>query len=256
MRRSRLPLALIAALLLSPALLKAQDSALTLLRQGNELYKTGKFESAAQTYQKAVATGIQNPDLFYNLGNAQLKAGRLGPAIAAYLRAQRLEPRDPDVAFNLEYARKKIAAPLPETLPGPLAKAFHLVADFLSAGEWTALCIGVYWLLGLAAITAILARGFQANRAARLLLWVSIALLAGALPFAAYRVKQDVFTERAVIVADKVTARSGPGDENAALFELAPGIDLAVGQCQSGWCRVSAPGGFIGWVPANQFERL
>jgi len=33
-------------------------------------------------------------------------------------------------------------------------------------------------------------------------------------------------------------------------------MDVVVGQCESGWCRVSAPGGFMGWVPADSFERL
>ena len=74
-------------------------------------------------------------------------------------------------------------------------------------------------------------------------------------PVAAVRVHRDLFTEQAVMLV-KDTARSGPGETNSKLFELAEGVEVEVGQCESGWCQVSPRDGFNGWVLAKDFERL
>jgi len=253
--KARAIIALLAALTLAPAALHAGTSAAALYNQGNALYQQGRFAEAREAYGKALEAGAGNADLYFNLGNAELKSGELGRAVGDYLRAQRLEPRDPDLRFNLAYARAMITARLPELPQGPFTRAFNAAVEYLSASEWTAAALAAYWALALAAIAMIVARG-RAREASRLALYIAAAALVITLPFAATRIKRDVFTPRGVIVAEKVTAHSGPGDENAALFDLVSGIDVTVAQCDRGWCNVSAPGGFSGWVEAKSFERL
>jgi hypothetical protein len=234
----------------------ASTSAAALYNRGNELYKDGKFGEAREAYKQALATGVANAALYFNLGNAELRSGRLGPAIADYLRAQRLRPRDPDISFNLEYARQRIAA-LPEDLPrGPFTKAFNYVTGALSANEWTMVALGAYWMMCAAWIALIVSGGRSGRQASRMLVYAALVILVMALPFAGTRIKRDHLTPRGVMVVEKITARSGPGNENAALFELYEGVDVVVGQCERGWCRVSAQGGFMGWVKADSFERL
>jgi hypothetical protein len=246
---------LIAALFLS-AHSKASTSAVSLYNRGNELFKGGKIDEARDAYQKAVDAGAIDAALFFNLANAEFRSGNLGRAILNYLRAQRLAPRDSDIEFNLEYARSKIAARPQELEKGPFTRVFNAVTNFLSADEWTLCALISYWAACLAVVGLIYFRQGTASKTARVMLYTSLIVLALLLPFAATRVKRDVFTPRAVIVAEKTVARSGPGEDNAGLFDLHEGIDVAVGQCEMGWCRVSAPGGFIGWVEAKSFERF
>lgn len=247
-------LLLLLVLVATPA--SSSTSATALYNRGNDFYQAGSYQQAREAYLQALTTGLVNSELYFNLANAELRAGLLGPAVAHYLRAQRLDPRDPDLGFNLEYARGRIKARLPELPQGPLRRAFDRAVGFMSANEWSLLLIGAYWLAAAAAIGLILAPADLARLAFRYLLFVALAGLILAAPFAATSVKRDLFTPRAVIMVDKVTARSGPGPDNAELFELYEGMDVAVGQCESGWCRVSAPGGFIGWVTADSFENL
>jgi len=235
---------------------QASTSAASLFNRGNELYKDGEFEQARDAYRHALDSGVDNAALYFNLGNAELRSGRLGPAIADYMRAQRLKPRDPDISFNLEYARQRIAA-FPEDLPrGPFTKAFNYVTASLSANEWTVVVLGAYWMMCAAWVALIISGRQSVRQASRMLVYAALVLLILALPFAGTRVKRDHLTPRGVMVVEKITARSGPGKENAALFELYEGVDVVVGQCERGWCRVSAKGGFMGWTPAESFERL
>ena len=70
-----------------------------------EAYRTGDYDLAVQKWSTIAATGIQNGELYYNLGNAFLKNEQLGEALLWYERALRLLPNDPDLRFNYDYAR-------------------------------------------------------------------------------------------------------------------------------------------------------
>jgi tetratricopeptide (TPR) repeat protein len=247
---------IIAAALALAGLAAFSSSPASLYNRGNQLYKAGKFIDAADSYRQAVTAGANNAELFYNLGNAELRSGRLGPAVASYLRAGRLDPRDPDLRANLDYARSRIKTKLPELEAGPLTRAFNFLVGLVSANEAIAALAALYWLIAAALLVLILADGERLRRAARLGLYVAVVLFVLFLPFAAVRVKRDLLTSRAVIVAAVQTARSGPGETNATLFELSEGMEVTVGTCENGWCRVSAGGGFLGWVPAGSFEEI
>jgi tetratricopeptide (TPR) repeat protein len=254
MRRAAVLILLLA--LIAPAA-RAGSSASALVAQGNQAYQDGQYDKACEDYAQALAAGAINADLYYNLGTAELRRGRLGPAIADYLRAQRLAPRDPDLRFNLAYARERISARLPDLPQNPLLRAGNHVADSLSANEWTGLGLALYWIVCAAGAALVLAAGRRwLRRGAGWALVIAGGTLVLGSPLAAVKIKRDVFTPRAVIVAEKVTARSGPAETYAELFELREGMDVVVGACESGWCQVSAAGGFIGHVQAESFERL
>ena len=91
-------------LLLNAQVLGAQSVATGQYNGGNEFYREGDFEAARRSYLEAVATGIEDARLYYNLGNACFKLSRLGEAVLWYERARRLAPHDEDVEANLHFA--------------------------------------------------------------------------------------------------------------------------------------------------------
>jgi len=63
--------------------------------QGNEAFRRGDFNAAAQAYQSA-----DSADAHYNRGNALAKAGQYPQAIAAYDEALKRQPDMPDAIAN------------------------------------------------------------------------------------------------------------------------------------------------------------
>ena len=61
------------------------------------LYNAGHYVEAVRLYQQLVDQGVDNVELYYNLGNAYTRIDDLGHAILNYTRAQRLDPRAPDI---------------------------------------------------------------------------------------------------------------------------------------------------------------
>ena len=238
----------------SPA--KGASAAASLYNQGNKFYQEGDYEKARELYLQALAAGAEDPDLYYNLGNAEFRRGKLGLAIANYLRAQRLAPRDKEIKANLEYARKQVSARPAELKRGPLSKGFFWVASLLSANEWTGVLVGLYWLMGLAGTGLILSERQARRKIFFLLLLLALGTALLLLPFGAFKIKQDFFTSRAVVVEEKVPARSGPEPDLAVIIELVEGVEVVVDHCENGWCQVKIPGGFRGWVKASSLEML
>ena len=83
----------------------------TILSEANDAYQQGvnsssndaatakeAFSTAASKYQLLLDSGINNSELYCNLGNAYLQSGSLGRAIANYERAAAARPNQQESA--------------------------------------------------------------------------------------------------------------------------------------------------------------
>ena len=60
----------------------------------------------------------------------------------------------------------------------------------------------------------------------------------------------------AVIVAQAVEVRSGPGEDYLAEFTLHTGAEIRVLERRGDWVRIALPGDLQGWVPGEAMESL
>lgn len=76
---------------------------------GNAAFQQGKYEIAADWFQKAAAApSAIRADAFYNLGNTLMLLGKFREAVDAYERSLRQRPNQPDAKKNLQIARNKL----------------------------------------------------------------------------------------------------------------------------------------------------
>jgi len=230
-------------------------AALSLFNQANSLYSRGRFEQAISFYQQALQSGIQNSDLYYNLGNAYYKTGDLGRAALCWRRAERLNPADPDLRANLELTGKMISEHLPVPAQSSLTDFWRRVRDLGSAQKWGtrfSIFIWGFWL------SLFLYLIFSARRMKRILLGLNLILVLLTLAAGAgfgfrYHWEQE---PAGVVLQKNVPARSGPGENFSLLFELPAGARVLIRECGSGYCKVEFPPGMIGWVEGKTIERI
>jgi tetratricopeptide (TPR) repeat protein len=72
--------------------------------RANQLVETGQAAAAVNLYEQLSAQGIDNADLFYNLGQAYSQLGKTNQAVEYYTRAAQLAPRDGQIAERLKQA--------------------------------------------------------------------------------------------------------------------------------------------------------
>ncbi len=89
---------------LRPSLTQAAESktvaAQASREQGNQQEDAGQWTSAIASYQKAIAGGIDNPDIRTDLGVAYFKSSQPQKALEQYVIAQRQEPNHENSLFN------------------------------------------------------------------------------------------------------------------------------------------------------------
>jgi uncharacterized protein YgiM (DUF1202 family) len=116
-------------------------------------------------------------------------------------------------------------------------------------------------LLGLVGLAGAAGCGALLSKAGRRRRWRALAI-AAALPAVLFAVSLGIkiYTDKAfqhaVVLAQKVYVRSGPGDDNASIFEIHEGLKVEVHHRRGGWAQISLPNGFNGWIPEASFELI
>ncbi len=230
----------------------AQDE---IVESGNQYYQGGDYPAAIEAYEAVLAGGFESPDLFYNLGNAYFKSGQLGRSILSWERALVLEPGEPDAMANLHLARSLTAdeiEPLPRFW---LLSAVVWWVDLLPR-FWLVLIVGVAWLVStVGVVTRILGRTDGMRLAG---LWAASAGLVVVLVLGTNLVVRELgigTPERAVILAESVSVRSAPADDDdLTVFEVHEGTRVRVDQRTDEWAEIVLEDGKVGWVPVTVME--
>jgi len=221
----------------------------------NRAYEAGDLDQAVQLYQASLDAGLDNAIIHYNLGNAYYKRGDVGKAIASYLRALRRNPRDSAARANLEQAQSLLQdeALAPLKLPVFL-KPVGWIYRWLSLNDWA--WMGLLAVLVLA-LVSIVGQWVELPRSLlRRLRWVLVCLALVAFTMMGLHYRAEIERDTAVVVADEVQVRSGPGPDYNLAFKIHEGLQVFVAERREGWVQIHLGGELVGWVPKDQLELL
>lgn len=222
--------------------------------EANALYRQGEFREAASRYEEVVSQGVRNGNVFFNLGNAWFKAGEIGQAILAYERALKLMPGDEDVLLNLQFVNARKEDKSPEEDDNLLTRVLSSAYRVLSADVLAVLSSISLFLMSAAAVLWL----YSTSRRS---LWIGLLVLAGAGlcgsgSLLTYRAYSETSASEAIVLADEVQGRSGPGNDYLLVFTIHEGTKVAVERLESRWYLVRLPNGIGGWVPGETVERI
>ena len=246
----------LSVLLITLSIASAETAATRLFNKANQLYEEGKYKEAIAEYERIIDSGLENGHVYYNLGNAYFKNKQLGRAILSFERARRLLPRDEDIRANLEHAMLLRADKIETPKPGWIAQLIIRFHNLFSLIEVTVIA----WVLYIALCTLVVVFVLSRGRRIRSTLFhigavvLALLILAGGSLF--FKIRAAESTEIAVVMAPKVDARSGPGDEYTKMFTLHEGTEVKIRQSREGWHLISIPGGTGGWIEGEAVERI
>ena len=223
----------------------ASGSAGALFTEGNALYRQGAFEEAAVRYQAALATGLRNPDLYYNLGNAHFKRGALGEALLNYERALRLSPDDPDIVENIAFANVSKVDRF-DLDPPNAATRFVLAFYHWFSPNGLSIWVSLTFLIACVSAGGLLLS--PTRRMQWMVLLVSGLLGCGVGSALLVTKAGDMNTPAAIVLAAETIGRSGPGDDFLQVFTLHEGTKVVLERNEGPWGLVRLPNGIGGWI--------
>lgn len=231
----------------------ASEALVVLYNRGNEHYRGGDFDAAISAYERVVAQGLNNGEVYYNLGNAYFKNAQLGRAILSYERALNLMPDDRDVLANLQFANDQKIDRESEDDANILTRVLQAIFDFFTLDALAVMvCVFVFCVGGVAV--------FWIFVPVRRLLWggLLVVLVAGLLSSAAmlaFKAHQHSIP-KAIILVDEAIGRSGPGLDFLQVFALHEGTKVEIERVEGGWLLVRLRSGLGGWIQARALERI
>lgn len=194
-----------------------------------------QFARAAEKYQRLVDSGIENGELYLNLGHAYYQSDQLGRAISNYRHAEKYRPFCPTAQLTTVLAQVRTGAPL-DQLRLPLL--WFAVLGSASVVGWGLLVVQI----------------FYRNRRFRR---ISVVLLLIAAASAAMFARETDFVSprQAIAVVNELTLRDGDDDSFATTATLTgvEGRSFTVLGARSGWVNILSDQS-QGWVPGSDVE--
>lgn len=212
--------------------------------RGVAAYQAEDYTAAAEFFEQLVASRVEDPVVFFNLGNAYYRAGRPGHAIANYERTLRMDPGFFAAQDNLEMAKAKARRNLAPPLGPGWQQALLFWAENLSFPALRLMAI-FFWCLFWLCLALCVWRTVPYLRGITGVVLV-VALLCGLAAWT--RAHREPI---AVVVEELVAARYGPDEGETVRFELFEGDHVAIDLRQDGWARVSTVDGERGWTPES-----
>lgn len=214
---------------------------------GIRYYREGDYEKAVAEFQKIADAGVQNGQLYYNLGNAYLRSNRIGHAVLWYERALELIPEDPDLRFNYTYALSRTKDERAE--PGTsLVRVLFFWKYLLSPTLIRWIAIGLNFLFWMAVSVRLVRQKKILKTPTYLLLFITL-IFTGT---AGYNYYESAFLKHGIILPERVSVRSGLTEESTELFVLHAGTKIRIEREKDGFVRIFFSEGKIGWIEKSQ----
>lgn len=227
-----------------------------LIEQADKLYTEGKYQDAISNYEAVVGQGLQNAELYYNLGNAYFKIKNIPAAILNYERAHLLNPDDEDINFNLDLARTytvdKIEV-LPEFFLVSFIKGFM---NWFSSNSWAYIALFSFALVLALVLFFWFSLSFEIRRYAFGVASFLSVIFVVSLVFSISQKNQVVTRNSAIVFASVVSAKSSPDESGKDLFILHAGTKVELVRPVGEWCEVKLADGNKGWIPKTSFQKI
>ena len=224
--------------------------------RGNELYRAGKYQEAIKEYESIIQQRVVSAEVYFNLGNAYYRERQLARAILSYERAAQYHPNDSDIEHNLKLTYLKTVDRI-EAVPDMfLIQWMHAVGSWIPP-ETVRVVFLLSWILLFGSLaTMYLVLHPAILRAARMVFFISCAVAALSVAMIGIQSFRDTAQDKAIIMVQTVTAKSSPDLKAVDAFVIHEGVKVKLTDAVGEWVKVTLLDGKIGWIPADQCERI
>ncbi len=219
-----------------------------LMAKGNQLYQSGNFEKAADTYQKIVDSGFESPTLYFNLGNAYYRLGKNGLAILYYEKAAKLAPGDEDISHNLTIVNNKIVDKLDILPTFFLFKWWESILMSFTISGWTWLAYFFYLIVLCSIGLYFFAKSQVTQKFAVYTTGGFLIILIITSFLLSVRMNRELNVRNGVITEQVVNVKSSPDDKSTEAFIIHEGIKVRMEDKVNDWVRIRLRDGKVGWL--------
>jgi len=209
------------------------------LEAGAKAYNQGDFERAVDEWRSCADSGINDADLFYNLGNAYFRSGKLGFSIFYYKKALRLRANDSDIQHNLKYAQAMTRDKVDEDEEeNPLLAALFRVHHAIPLQIQLWILLVLFWLIAAAGIVQKVSFSDKVKNICIGTIFVLAAGFCITASSAAYKIFVLETDITGVVTAKDADVTSSPNEKSQTLNTLSEGTSFQVLSTQGNFVEI------------------
>lgn len=242
-------------MLLAVAVVSSQARAQALpdlFGQGNAAFFQGDYATAIARYRQLVDVGVDDADVYYNLGTAYARAGQCGHAIAALERGLKLSAGDDAAEANLRACQAQLGKRRAQRDGEATVQTRPPWADAVLRGVSSDVLAWSVLVLNVLLFGALMLRRWAQREIVRTAWAVSAWLLALSLGVTALAlaVKAEWFREgrAAIVVREDALLREGPDPRAKTRGQALEGEPARIVQQEGNFVRVRLLRGPEGWM--------
>ena len=219
---------------------------------GAKAYNEGDFERAIDEWRTCVDNGIEDADLFYNLGNAYFRNGKLGFSIFYYKQALRLRANDDDIQHNLKYAQAMTRDKVEDEEENPILSGLFRAHHALSLKAQLFILLAIFWAITLVFIARRLTPGERAKNICTGIVFALTTVFCVIGASAAYKVIVLETEITGVVTAPDADVTSAPSDKSQTLNTLSEGTSFEVISVQGNFAEIRLGEKIKGFVKLSE----
>lgn len=260
MKKSRFNIApvLLVLLAVAPALsVRAQTvPADSLWNAGRACYENGSWGEAVNAWSAIAGSGVQNAELYYNIGNACYKLSDYAGAVLNFERALKQDPSFSDARYNLEFVNSLLTDRI-ESVPEFFLKTWYRKLSWMfRSGVWAVLGI-LFFAVFLTLILIFLLSGRTGVKKACFFSSIPVLVLCILMiSLSFYQKSISESDERAVVMSAVSSVKSAPGESSVDLFVLHEGTVVTVLETVGNWINVELSDGRQGWMLVGNCAKI
>jgi len=214
--------------------------------RANTYAENNDLAKAEGEYKQVLAMGVEDADVYYNLGNTYLRQGKTGLAIMAYERGLKIRPRDKDLKYNLYQAEEQVY--LQNALPrkrGPGTRFFTIYRS-LTPNELIGSASASYFI-AVIFLVLLLLWPVRLQRL-RLLMWVAAVFAVLCTGWSITRQYESRWFKQGVVMTKTTEIFSRPYANADMLYTIPEGMRVQVKREEEAWVEVFFEPHRHGWV--------
>lgn len=229
------------------------QSATELYNQAGQSYQSKEYRKAADDYEKLLAQGYENSEVYYNLGNCYFKLDSIAKCILSFERAMKLSPGDEDIIHNLKLARLKTVDNIKPVPQLQIVTWWNNFINFRSSGGWAMMAVALLWFALLLVAFAIF---FGRRRVFSILAMLFLVFSLSSFALAATRKQQEENPSAAIVTVSSSYVKSAPDANAHDLFMIHEGSRIQLLDKVGEWNKIRLEDGKVGWMEQGKFERI
>ncbi|MDD2422713.1 MAG: SH3 domain-containing protein [Candidatus Cloacimonetes bacterium] len=217
---------------------------------------SGLAASEFDEFRALEEQGLQNADLYYNLGVTYWQLGQSGMANLYFLRALNLDSAHKLAKENLEYviALSQDRDLYPQHLF--LLRIFWEIYDYLNLNRMAMLTL-ILLLLSALSLSWLLNYDFDKERGLPSLIFgICLFLLLSSSTFLGVKAYRQAHNSKAVLILSQAELRAEAEPKASRVAVIHEALVLVVEESRQDWSLVRLPNGISGWIENEAIKRV